>query len=595
MLFVSFLLLADCKNTNCIINVGDKYVDLSNLKIANSNYHYNHPTEGNFSFRLCGDLIENDPLVPPCGLSEKGWAGAANGLDAKGNTQCYQTAATDSFDAKKISDTQFTIEYGSDTDLEPGSVDEVHTIFDFNYIKQQTTEDPVSVDISDKAKDRIITLTFKINFEYLPNKPTPTPVPVFNPEFLKESQTKSGMGIRFNLSEFPSFTQTVQTDGENIEVDFSPGNFINCPFPYNCRHYTPSSLYLCRAGKSVSKQIKAVHEEKGYCSSFGVASTSTSFDQSGLSEGDGVNINYKSDDPSKSAKVFLKCDTTLDPHVLKLGSKLTGDDKTVSFTMRTSDTCIRTVTPVPDPIRGYCKHELTVHGTDLVVDLRDISQESGYEVNNAKITDEKTGKLIADDASFRIHPCGSLGCPTGYSCSTSQKNDEASSSFWKCLSSTHKCESIGSITSSDVSFEADNSVDGVVVRFGSSLFGNKNATIQYVCQEDANTPIVESNATFDSTNNVYKIRIRQKQFCTSSAKKSKSLSGGAIFLILLACIVFLYAVVGTIVLSVMKKEFTFPNKDFWIEFGLCIKEACTHICSCSKVSDNLMKSTYDKI
>lgn len=595
----SFFFLANCKNINCIINIGDHYVDLSELKIANNNYHYvdSNPDNGNFSFRLCGDLIENDPLVPSCGYTVKGWAGAAYRLDAQGNLDCYQTAATDSFEVKVINDKEFHIQYGSDTDEEPGSVDEVHTIYEFHYEENQKTEDPVSVTVRDEAKNRFVTLTFQLNYKFLPNKPTPTPIPIFNPEYIQESKTKPGMGIRFNLSEFSRFDETYILDGENIDVQFSPGNYIDCPFPYNCRHYTPSSLYLCRAGNELRSKpkIKGIHEEKGFCSSFGVVSASITYDQSGLSEGEGVNVNYKSNDPSKSAKVFFSCDESLAPHELRLKTKITGDDKSVNIQMRTSDTCIRVATPVPDPIRGYCKTQVKVHGTDLLVDLRDLSQDSGYKVTNAKITDQDTGLVIEEGNTFIVHPCGALGCPSGFTCPKTKTNDDAISSFWNCHPSTGSCESIGSITTSDIAFEADDSVDGVVVRYGSSLFGNKNATIQYVCQEGANTPILESNATFDSTNKIYKIRMRHKSFCTPFSKKKKSLSGGAIFLILLAVIAFLYFVVGTIIVSIIKKEFTFINKEFWVEFGLCIKEACMRICSCSKASDNLMKSTYDKI
>lgn len=598
IIIFSLFFLASCSNPNCIINIGDRYVDLSNLKIANNNYHYTDEEFGSFSFRLCGDLIENDPQVPSCGLSEKGWAGAANGKDAQGQTQCYQTAATDSLKVEKISDTEFHIQYGSDTDQEPTSVDEVRTIYEFHYTKQQSTEDPVSVKISDEAKNRFITLRFELNYQYLPYKPTPLPVPIFNPEFVQQSTTKQGMGIRFNLSEFQEFEQTTLYDDENIELQFSPGNFINCPFPYNCRHYTPSSLYICRAGKAVSSKksnLNKIHEEKGYCSSYGIAGASTTFDQKGLSESDGVNVYYKNRDATKSAKVFFSCDESLSPHEIKLKSKMTGDENNINLEVRTSDTCIRVVTPVPDPVREYCHTEIKVHGTSLNVDLRDFGQGSGYKVNNVVIKDENTGSVIEKDVTFIISPCGALGCPTGFSCSTSKLNDEPISSFWKCSSSSHTCVSIASITTSDVIYEADDSVDGVVVRFGSSLFGNKNAAIQYVCQKGANTPILESNATFDSTNNIYKVRIRHNDFCTSSSNKKKKLSGGAIFLIILVVVAFLYFGVGTAILSFKNKEFTFINKGFWVEFGLCIKEAVTHIFSCSKISDNLMKSTYDKI
>ena len=136
------------------------------------------------------------------------------------------------------------------------------------------------------------------------------------------------------------------------------------------------------------------------------------------------------------------------------------------------------------------------------------------------------------------------------------------------------------------------------------MFGSKNAEIQYVCNKSVKTPVIEKNATFDSKDGVYKVRIQHQEFCVDdddddddddgSGNGGKKLSGGAIFLIVLAVVVVAYLVVGTVVESVRNKAFTLPNKAFWVEFGLCIKEACVHMCSCSK-SEGLMKSTYDKI
>ncbi|OHT07265.1 hypothetical protein TRFO_24599 [Tritrichomonas foetus] len=580
MLFLTLFSLVTCKNDKCILDFDGVLIDLSELNIANNNYHYTSAEWGEYAFRLCGDLDKSDSKVPACGVNVTGWAGA--GIHSG---KCYPTAATDSQIVTKLSATQFHVEYGADTDSEPGSVDEVHTIHEFDCVDTQVSGDPVSVSISDEGKNRYITLKYKINCIQLSNTPTPTPTPVCDPIFTKASTTKPGLGIQFDLREFKTLQHgPVIIDDGNYELHFAPGSYKQCPLPYNCRHITPASIYVCRAGdlvrKSANQSLKSLQEQLGFCTSFGVASHALKFDQDGIQESDGVYARYNSNDLGKSANVYFKCNEKGDLHELTLASKMKGEGNVLNFTVTTPDVCIRTVTPVPDPAHRYCIHSSSFQNKNISFDLRDYNLATGYS-GTVKLSDTSTSTTA--NAEFIIQPCGVLGCPTGYSCGS-----EVESSFWKCTDKT--CVSVGDITTGDLHLDRSDA-NSISAKFGSSLYGTKTASILYTCSESHSEMTIESNATVDA-NGIYSVRVKGQMFCP---KIKKGISAGAIFLIILASVIFLYILFGTLIMSLLRAHLTFPNQNFWIQFGLCVKEAVMFIFTCGKGADMTMKSTYDKV
>lgn len=579
MIFLLFV--APIFAQTCVFNVGGKNIDLSYLTITKQNYFYHHSEWGDFNIRLCDDLIQ-DGTLPSCVQNTIGWAGV--GVT---NGKCYQTAATDSFVVKKISESQFTITYGSDTDSEPTSIDQVQTTHLFQCVDSNTSIDPININIDDINKNRILTLTYQIICNFVPA--TPSPTPAVDMSFSKESQTQSGLGILFNLNELGDMDREIAYSDDNYQFVFSPGKYVNCPFPYNCQHETNSSLYVCHTGK-IMNGANIISEPKGYCSSFAVPNSQMAFSQNGISEDQGVKVHYTDSNNKRTADIYFKCDTSKPLHEISLDGKPNGDDAHVEFTVRTPDTCIRAPTPVPDPLHRYCTYQPSGYSSPIF-DLFRLNQDAVSGINGV-VYNEETGVVIENHLMFFIQPCGSIECPSGYSCSS---NDEIQkSSFWKCSSTTKQCMSVANVTTGNLVFENIN--NKLVGRFGSTLFGKKNAEMFFTCNPNEKSLGVDPNVYYNTKDDVYRITLINEAFCWNQNDSSNSLSGGAIFLIVLLVVVVLYIAIGMIYIYVRNGSLGFPNKNFWMEFGLCIREACIYIFTCNRRNaDNLMKSTYDKI
>ena len=583
-MFLAFLLfLTSCSNDLCLFDVDGTMIDLSDLRVAKENYHYTDPTYGEFVFHICGDLLKSDADVPSCGVENAGWSGAA--VDNDGN--CYLTAASDSFTVTKTTDTTFHIEFAADTDKEPDSIDEVRTVYDF-VCDDSTNTEPLGVSVRDEAHNRYIIIQHSVKCDS-PYQPTPQPTPVGNMVFTKASTTKQGLGIQFNLSEFEVLERgPISQDGGQYELIFGPGHLIKCPFPYNCQHITPSSLYVCRSGNLARRNdnLGAFNFDKGYCASYGIANSSIQFNQDGISESEGVYAKYLSNDAGKTANVFFKCDASSKSHVLSLVSMKSNNDQ-LEVSVRTSDSCIRTVTPVPDPSHEFCVHSSIQSSHKVEFDLRELNVLHGYSQD---VTITNLGNQQKTATKVVMQPCGALSCPDNYNCGS-----ETRSSFWKCVDNS--CESAGDVAAGDFHLTRTG-VEVTTAEFGSSLYGAKTASVEYRCDINADSIYIDQSGTLDSSGKTT-IKVYGKEFCpldkTPEEEGGDGLSGGAIFLIILVCVVVAYFGFGIIIIYIKDHTFSIPNKSFWIEFGACIKASLSFIFSCGKSVDSNLQSKYDAI
>ena len=559
-MFLALFACARAANPDCVFNINGSLFDLSSLEIANSNYVYDAGDYGTFTFRLCGPMISGSS-TPPC--SRPGFSAACVTKDGA----CYLAGAVDSAEVELLpgEEFDFKIEYGANTGDEGRRISQVITIHQFACDESRSTGIPDKVEIDEHNRNRYITLSYRTR-EACPKKvdpPTPTPRPNVAGVLDVVSEVDASWSMHLNLSEFAAGETSVFVENEHRELFYSPGGTVRCPFPYNCRGVRDASVFLCTTGDTIAN---ALDNTRGDCIAYGVAGPDTVIERGAKS--DGAKVTYRSAQ-GESVTVGWNCeDTDLAHHEFKFYSMPSGDDKNLAFEVKALDACF-----LKNPYPSYCAW----NGDGLEFDLRlmnggkegisqdvDISQYSG-EIMKGKIF---------------LQPCGLIRCPSGYNC-----EGFVNSSAWLC-NSDKMCYSVGNAMTGEFQLTVNDEAKALY----QDPVRKTGIEVRYVCDAGTNGLVIERNAT-QSSDAMFQIRALSNAFCKGKGKSG--ITGGAIFLIIVAVGFLLYFSVGTLVVFLTTGFIKIPNSEFWFLFGECIKDGFLFLATCGRQGP--LRNEYDSI
>ena len=547
-----------CGNPDCVFNVNGSLFDLSSLTIANSNYVHDVPDYGQFTFRLCGPMLDS-PTLPSCARS--GFSAAC--VTPVGG--CYLAGAVDSMKVELLpgEEFDFKIEYGANTGDEGRRISEVITIHQFACDPSKTQGVPEKVEIDEHNRNRYITLSYRTR-EACPRQvspPTPTPRPQFN-DVLDVQGPDPSWAIHLNLSDFSAGEASVFVENEHRELFYSPAGTIPCPFPYNCRGVREASVFLCTTGDSLGNSLD---NTRGDCIAYGVAGSDTVIEKGSV---DGARVVYKSPQ-GQTANVGWKCeDTDLPLHEFKFYSNPSGDTNTVNFDVKALDACFR-----KNPYPEYCAWS----GNGLSFDLRTMNNGNTGISQDVEIS-QYSGDIVK--GKMFLQPCGLMRCPADYDC-----DDFVNSSVWLC-NADKNCYSVGNAMTGDFELDVGSAIKAVY----RDPVRKTEITITYACDRAIEGLAIEQNGT-QSGDSMFQIRVLGNAFCVKA--DNDNLTGGAIFLICLGIAALIYFVGGTILVSVNTGVISIPHPEFWAEFGECVKDGFMFIATCGRGAAS--RNMYDSI
>jgi hypothetical protein len=163
--------------------------------------------------------------------------------------------------------------------------------------------------------------------------------------------------------------------------------------------------------------------------------------------------------------------------------------------------------------------------------------------------------------------------------------DSELTNVWRCVRDSSLGEYCSSIGNGSYGLEwrmiGESAISGVGVRYRGG-YGGWETEIQFLCNWsiDGCQIVVDDVGEFQSDGLIV-IRLRGREFCPGYEFRMK-MTGGAMFLLVVALIVILYLGIGTIVLWVRKGGLDFPNRVFWEGAAESVRFAVLFIVTCGR-------------
>ena len=409
--------------------------------------------------------------------------------------------------------------------------------------------------------------------------PSPTPTPAYEPDcsYIDRIDNNITYGIFGNLSLLNDgpfgIRSQISIANKNYILFYQPCERMLCPPTYTCSSQGYSSAWLCS-------------NEGRTCDSYGVGQNDVSFvplDSSHLDKG--VALFMEDTSLKRSVNLTLTC---IDPSSYPDGhinfpDTATLNGNALSLSGQAGEVCftpIPTPTPKPDSVCHFDENDI-----ELKLETLNHGQE-GWS-HNVRVLNN-LGNVTQTSATLKYQPCGSLICPPGKYCA----GDE-DASVWLCYKNEDldQCLAYG-LYKNSVSFSLNNPSepkDGVIAKYAGDM--KREAIVTYLCDKSLHEHEISFSNDVKLVGRSLYISAHSKAVCTASS----GLSGGAIFLIILACLIVVYIIGGFAYSLIKEGTLSFPHKDFWVEFGHCIVTAVTYMFSCGKNSEYNLESKYDKI
>lgn len=202
-----------------------------------------------------------------------------------------------------------------------------------------------------------------------------------------------------------------------------------------------------------------------------------------------------------------------------------------------------------------------------------------------------------EDVNIFYSPIDRIPCPDGYSCPGMEKGN-----IWKCWKNTTGsfCYVIGN-AEYGVTMELAPNLDYIHADVAATYYGGANgarSTILFVCNHS-----VPMNQVWMAPVGIQRFAgpaavgifyLHTKNVCWDVHPYTADVTGGAIFLTLLAIGGALYFAGGAVVLFFLKGTVSVPQQEFWVEFALCVKTAVIFLATCGKKTV-VGNASYDAI
>lgn len=425
--------------------------------------------------------------------------------------------------------------------------------------------------------------------------PTPKPIPSPNPLELWHNETHY---IEIDLSRLYQevfrgklFLLGLQQLVGHVYVEYDPWNQLPCPQNYSCDEFQNSKAnvwacwdnYCHPAGdKHIGIQINKLNNGAyiRYDGAYGV-----------------------------DAEFRIDCDPALFSNAITLGyssaviyhTSLTAPE--FVFNSTSGAVCAQkfsSPTPIPDPAPTNSPKNLNpnvVFSTSYIQDGKNYTVS--LDLNKVPIIE---GDVVLGYSStyelgkVKYSPVEHVPCPVGnYKCIGDNTN------VWRCVNTTDGQQTCYSIGDSYYDFtigliNKDHPDYGVEVYYHGGM-DNRTASFYYQCRYDLadGEYIIEDigvRSPWTMAGQLHHMNIHSRHVCPVELIH-KSITGGAIFLLIVVTAALGYFVIGTLVIFITKGTVAIPNESFWMEFVGCIQTAVVFIFTCNR--NKSMNMSYDAI
>lgn len=458
--------------------------------------------------------------------------------------------------------------------------------------------------------------------------PSPTPTPQYQPEcdYVDRIDDNITFGINGNLNELNDgpfgIKKELVINGFKKILYYQPCERMLCPPLFNCSTNGYSSAWLCE-----------INGNNRTCESYGVGVENVDFhplDSSHLENG--MLLHLEDSQTKKSVDFTLQCvdENNYPEGHIKWPSVGTISDNTLSLLGSAAEMCIRpipTTTPVPENV---CIYNSEIYD-DKIVSMNLIDLNFGTKGW------EKDVKIVGDrshpNSKLLYQPCGSMICPEGVFC----EGDE-DAQVWLCYDDDDAIKTCigyglyknnvtlelyipGSLSSglqakykgdmkrkANVVFLCDEYLDHYSIKLPETVtitsrsisffvYSSQACPIDSILPTETLKPTQTQTKTYSPTSTEYP---SQTPIETSTPKpsdgsddahKRAKITGGAIFLIVIAILIVLYLSIGLIVIYVKDGVVRIPNEAFWQSFGQCVIIGATYIFTCGKKNPQITLDT----
>lgn len=422
-----------------------------------------------------------------------------------------------------------------------------------------------------------------------PIQPTPTPYPTVSPLMAIYNDTNY---VEFSLDKLKQIffegTVLVTHKGEtsNLLMNWHPWILSDCPVGYNCDDFVLANLWMCwTENNNLTKYCHPVADKYisvdarmaipgsdevsngivlnyggGYGFETKIAASCNPFDTESFKFDEGVDITYYDDNNGKL--------------LIILDSKLACSKRFETPNLPPTPAPTPTANPQAKVNRQFTSDE--INNQVMTLNLNE------FDSVNQIVLVKSNHNVYKSFLSF--NPKGVDTCPNGFECLSGSK-----STVWNCLNSTTKnnvCIPIGDDRFGihyqlSYGYTNNNEPQGIIATY-SSGYNEYSSKIYFFCNKNLLSDIVV-NQTGELINNEYRFYIETSKVCSIPVIEHRSnITGGAIFLIIVATISSLYIGVGMLAIFVRTGQVGLPNSVFWQEFGECVQIAVIYIISCGK-------------
>jgi hypothetical protein len=240
--------------------------------------------------------------------------------------------------------------------------------------------------------------------------------------------------------------------------------------------------------------------------------------------------------------------------------------------------------PAPDVPQDFFLHGVTNDGLHVIADLRTLPTVGemvyvGYD------------KYYEKNYIF-LSPRRPVKCPSEYDCS-----DYDVANAWKCftLDNKKKCFPVGDVRFGVIMqwIEDGKPESGVSINYEGG-FGGYEIDFHISCNYTVprgDLHFGETGVKYPSTNNIV-IQGDSSDICPRDI--IVGVTGGSVFLLIVACLVFLYIMIGFIVKFLVDGSIIFPHAAFFNEFWICLQSGFIFIFTCGK-ERGPKNANYDNI
>lgn len=446
--------------------------------------------------------------------------------------------------------------------------------------------------------------------------PSPTPTPAYQPEcdYVDRIDDNITFGINGNLNELNDgpfgIKKEIIIDGSKKIIYYQPCERMLCPPAFTCSTNGYSSAWLCE-----------INGNNKTCESYGVGVENVDFhplDSSHLEYG--MLLHLEDSQTKKAVDFTLQCidENNYPEGHIKFPNVGTISDNTLSLFGSAAEMCIRpipTITPVPENV---CIYNSEIYDDKKVsMNLIDLNLGNVGWQNDVQIIGDRSHP----NSKILFQPCGSMICPEGVFC----EGDE-DAEIWLCYDDdddVKTCIGYG-LYKNNVTLDLyipGSLSSGLQAKYTGDM--KRKANVIFLCDENLGHSTIKLPDTVSITARSISFFVYSKQACPIDAdlptqtpkptqkpteipsatpkptdddgddidNKREKVTGGAIFLIIIATLIVLYLSIGSVVVYIKEGVIHIPNNDFWESFGQNIIIGATFLFTCGKKQPHITLDT----